>query len=176
MKTVYFVRHGQSEANAAKRLGSRSATPLTELGRQQVQEGAEAAKEQGVNIDVMLVSPLARAQQSGEIISDVLQPARVETYAEITEQDLGPFENESYAEYENFFEFEESLLGKPGVETIEEMEARAQATIAYIESLPEETILLVSHGSFAPILFDALGSSLVRRDAPMVNGQIVRIL
>ena len=176
MKTVYFVRHGQSEASAAKRLGSRSATPLTKLGQLQVHDGALAAKEAGLVVDLMLVSPLERARQSADIIADVLHPNKVEIFEPITVQDLGPYENESYAEYENFLEFEESLLGKPGVESIAEMHERAVATIEFIQKRTEDTILLVSHGSFAPILFDILGSTLVRRDSPMANGQIVRIL
>lgn len=176
MKTVYFVRHGESEANQQKRLGSRSATPLTKLGRRQILEGAEKAKRDGLIIDVMLVSPLVRAQQSADIIAKVLQPAIIETYDNITEQDLGPYENVSYAEHANYLAFERSLQNKPGVETIESMKNRAQATINFLLSRPEKTILLVSHGSFAPHLFAAAGSELIDPEVPIVNGRIMRML
>lgn len=176
MKTVYFVRHGQSEANAAQRLGSRSATPLTELGRQQIREGAIVAKKAGITVDLMLVSPLARAQQSGEVIADILYPEKTEIFDPITERDLGPYENASYAEYENLLVFEESLDGQPGVETIESMQKRARATVEFLEGRPEDVILLVSHSSFAPFLFNAAGSTLVHPEAPIINGQIVRMI
>ncbi|MBP9853150.1 MAG: 2,3-bisphosphoglycerate-dependent phosphoglycerate mutase [Patescibacteria group bacterium] len=176
MKHVYFVRHGESEANALKRLGSRSATPLTALGHQQIEDGAVHAKNAGLKVDLMLVSPLKRAQQSGAILADILKPPKTELYEEITEQDLGPYENASYADYDNFLDFEESLQGKVGVETAEAMQLRAQATVEYLESRPEDTILLVSHSSFAPYLFAAVGSTLVHPEKPIINGQIVRMI
>jgi len=65
----YFVRHGQSEANAA-RLIADSTPKLTKLGREQAIETANSLKD--IKITKILTSPLIRARQTAEIIASEL--------------------------------------------------------------------------------------------------------
>jgi uncharacterized phosphatase len=65
----YFVRHGQSEANAA-RLIADDTPKLTELGRQQAVETAKKLADK--NISKILCSPLVRAKETAEIIATEL--------------------------------------------------------------------------------------------------------
>lgn len=94
--TLYFARHGQTEANLAKRFSGKKDTPLTELGRQQAAEiGAVLKRELGVKPDLAFVSsPLARARVTMEIARAVLELPR-QGYAiepRLQEIDLGKWD------------------------------------------------------------------------------------
>ncbi len=65
MKTVYFVRHGQSEANASQGL-QWPESPLTEQGRSEARAVAERA--QKLPVEAIVASPYARAKETAEII------------------------------------------------------------------------------------------------------------
>ena len=68
---LYFVRHGQSEANVLRVMSNRgSKHGLTEVGRQQVQ--ALASSLEGSSFGRLFTSPLLRAVQTAEILSAVL--------------------------------------------------------------------------------------------------------
>ena len=91
--TLYFARHGQTEANLAKRFSGKKDTPLTALGREQAAEiGQVLKRELGVRPAIAFVSsPLARARTTMEIAREVLDLPR-EGYTiepRIQEIDLG---------------------------------------------------------------------------------------
>jgi probable phosphoglycerate mutase len=67
--TLYFSRHGQTEANLAKRYSGKKDTPLTALGREQAHEiGLVLRRELGEAPGIaMVASPLARARTTMEI-------------------------------------------------------------------------------------------------------------
>jgi broad specificity phosphatase PhoE len=68
---LYFVRHGQSEANITRVISNRGwVHPLTELGRQQARDLAE--KLGGAGIVKIYTSPLQRAVQTAEILAQGL--------------------------------------------------------------------------------------------------------
>ena len=65
---LYFARHGQSEANVLRVISNRGLVhPLTELGRRQAAELAQALT--SIPITKIYSSPLLRAQQTADIIS-----------------------------------------------------------------------------------------------------------
>jgi probable phosphoglycerate mutase len=91
--TLYFARHGQTEANLAKRFSGEKDTPLTALGREQAREvGLVLKRELGVQPTLAFVSsPLARARATMEIARAALELPR-QGYAiepRIQEIDLG---------------------------------------------------------------------------------------
>src|ERR1700761_4555463 len=67
--TLYFARHGQTEANLAKRFSGKKDTPLTPLGREQAAEiGQVLKRELGARPAIACVSsPLSRARATMEI-------------------------------------------------------------------------------------------------------------
>ena len=68
---LYFVRHGQSEANVQSVISNRDLPhPLTELGRQQARQLAQATA--AVPVARIYSSPLLRARQTAEILSAAL--------------------------------------------------------------------------------------------------------
>jgi len=94
--TLYFARHGQTEANLAKRFSGKKDTPLTRLGREQAEEiGLVLKRELGAKPALAFVSsPLARARTTMEIARGMLALPR-EGYAvdpRIQEIDLGQWD------------------------------------------------------------------------------------
>lgn len=91
MVKFYFVRHGQSEANAAHSIAD-DTPKLTELGRDQARATAQLLKDK--NITKILTSPLIRAQQTAEIIASELRIKLedIETMQELRERGVGECE------------------------------------------------------------------------------------
>ena len=91
--TLYFSRHGQTEANLAKLFSGKKDTPLTALGRAQAQEiGSVLRRELGSKPDIACVSsPLARARMTMEIARQTagLPAQGYEIEPRIQEIDLG---------------------------------------------------------------------------------------
>ena len=84
--TFYLVRHGESEANAARRFAGQSDSPLTARGRRQAKTVAkELAK---VKFDKVVSSDLSRTRDTAEIIARA-QGVPVEIVPELREIDVG---------------------------------------------------------------------------------------
>jgi broad specificity phosphatase PhoE len=76
-KEIYILRHGESEANKANiAQGSEYDTGLTTLGREQAEKTGEYLKKYRIkdrNFDAIYSSPLKRAFETAEIISDIIE-------------------------------------------------------------------------------------------------------
>src|SRR5579875_152589 len=69
MKTIYFVRHGQSESNVSEVLsGSGNDIHLTKVGREQAKEAGK--KLQDKQIQLVVCSPLIRTVDTATIIAE----------------------------------------------------------------------------------------------------------
>lgn len=96
MRVVYLARHGQTEWNAAGRLQGHTDVPLDETGRAQAVGLGEALRgplHGGARITTVVVSDLARARVTGDIISASLgvgAPTIVDP--ELRERRFGVFE------------------------------------------------------------------------------------
>lgn len=91
--TLYFSRHGQTEANVAKQFSGMKDTPLTPLGRQQAAAiGTILERELGPAPSVdFIASPLQRAKQTMEIVRETMGLSRTgyHTDPRLQEIDLG---------------------------------------------------------------------------------------
>lgn len=67
MKTVYLVRHGESEGNVGH-FGQSAQTPLTDRGRGQARRIAERTKQ--LEFDILVCSHYTRAQETAAAISE----------------------------------------------------------------------------------------------------------
>ena len=147
MTDIYFVRHGQSVANANKACAGCMDVELTELGRTQALEaGAELARS-GVVIDKIVTSPLRRARETAECIADAIG---------VKHEDIVVTE---FARERNFGEYEGKLiaarrgvtkevLAKMGVESVDAMAERARQLHDFVEGLAVQSVLVVSHNQF----------------------------
>lgn len=67
MTTLYLIRHGRSEWNAANRVQGQADPPLDDLGREQAR--ALAAHLRGTTFAALYASPLLRARATAEAIA-----------------------------------------------------------------------------------------------------------
>jgi broad specificity phosphatase PhoE len=90
---LFFVRHGQSEANEQEIISGHLDSPLTAKGVQQARALAEGMRL--LEFDAVYTSTLQRARQSCEIVLGArpLQPLILES---LREQDFGDWEGASY--------------------------------------------------------------------------------
>ena len=153
---IYFVRHGQTKYNELH-LSQGERGPLSETGLKQAQMIARRVK--ALPVDIILASPMERAAQTAEIIqkatnkeiiySGLLKEHRrpsimigkspdgplmalINKECNLHQKDI----NWHYSDEENFLEYK----------------ARAQKALEYLENLPQENILVVSHGNFIKML------------------------
>jgi probable phosphoglycerate mutase len=90
--TLYFARHGETQANVERRFQGRNDTPLTEHGRMQARMLAAILAEllAGQPTPRFVSSPLPRARTTMEIILDALGLPRVyDTDPRLMEINLG---------------------------------------------------------------------------------------
>ena len=148
--TVILCRHGESEGNREARFGGHSPTPLTELGRSQASATARRLAQTGV--DVVLSSDLSRAEETAQIIGEVLG-LPLEVTPLLRERSVGIFTGLSFDEARECYPAEyQALLRRepdsapPEGETY--MQCRERATGYLQEALAKHAgkrILLVSH-------------------------------
>lgn len=92
MGHVYFVRHGQTVWNVENKICGATDIPLTKLGHQQAIETGKKIVEEGIQADEILFSPLSRAAETAQHISEITGiPARMEP--RLIEQNFGKWES-----------------------------------------------------------------------------------
>ncbi len=157
MKRLFFTRHGESQTNLGNMwgntIGAKNDLPLTDAGRQQALETAQNAKAAGLKPDRIVCSPLARARETAAIIARELgYPLEAIEYNDLfVEVQVGELEDTPFFDYWDHHTYAD--LGKfNGAETIEALQHRAAQALAYVHSLPEDDILIVSHSCFGRAL------------------------
>jgi broad specificity phosphatase PhoE len=157
--TLYFARHGQTQANLEKRFSGKKDTPLTALGRAQAQEiGQVLRRELGTKpVIACVASPLERARTTMEIARGVLE-LPVQDYTtdpRIQEIDLGRWDQltEAQARALDPAYYDRRAADKWNVPALGGENYRDVATrlIAWIASLESDTFA-VSHGAATRIL------------------------
>jgi probable phosphoglycerate mutase len=155
MLTLYFVRHGQSEANVAHVISNRGRVHgLTALGREQAAQTAAALGDAGVSR--IFSSPLLRAEQTAAILSEAWGVPYEITDA-LREYDCGVLEGQSdplswdrhHAVWERWMNHGDFDARADGGESYRDIEARFVPfihglTAAYGDQ--DTALALVSHG------------------------------
>ena len=149
MKTIYFIRHAQSEANLKDILASRQDFPRTQKGRQEAAVIASEFKDIA-QLDRIFCSPLTRAQQTAQPIAEAFG-LDVEIDERLTEQDLGVFSGMTYAELDDRPDYmhEHSKRWKwipeGGGESYEMIANRLEPLFQSLEFLEGDCSLFVTH-------------------------------
>lgn len=140
MKTLYFMRHGLTELNAAGLFAGRTETPLTDTGRAQARLAGAYART--LQIDTIACSTMGRAIETAEIVANCIQYPAENIYENdlLVERDFGQLEGQPYFPGLNFDEI-------VGTETTEQLFARAAKALEWVEQLPGDRVLIVGHGS-----------------------------
>lgn len=160
MKKLYFIRHGESEGNAKRIFSGQADHPLTDTGRQQALAAAKQAI--GLQIDMILTSPLKRAAETAEIIARTIHypPEKILRNNLLMERNYGQLQGRPYEEIPHDRAEMENI---PGVEPEASLLERAQQAAAQIMALPADNILIVGHGTMGR----AIHKEIIRSTEPV---------
>ncbi len=166
MKTVYLIRHGQSEGNLGL-VRQGPTTPLTELGIQQAHVMAERCSK--LPIELLVSSTMKRARDTAEIIgkrigTDVIES---ELFAERRRPSVLIGKDAKSAEVKEI----EALIIKnfsvPGFrysdeENFDDFKVRAKRALDFLDERGEEHIAIVTHSYFLKVFasYVVFGESL----------------
>ena len=161
--TFYFVRHGESEGNAARIFTGQTDSPLTERGREQAATVAEELAK--VKFDRIVSSDLARARDTAEVIAKP-RGIPVEIVGELREIDVGDRTGTAFDETRGLPNWsDDGFVSWPGGETLDQVLARTLGAIDRLtRESPGKTILVVGHGGVNRILLSHFLGILPRLD------------
>jgi broad specificity phosphatase PhoE len=151
----YFIRHGQSAGNRDGVIQGRQPSRLTEDGRSQAR--AAGSWFAGRGIQLIITSPLARAEETARIIGEQAGVADVRPREDLTELDTGLFSGLTFAQAETRHPVEwqafqrQSWEAVPRAERIEQLLARAETTWEHLAVLAGQgvrSVLCVTHSGF----------------------------
>jgi broad specificity phosphatase PhoE len=173
--TFYFVRHGESEANAARRFAGRSDSPLTELGRRQAQTVADALA--GTKFDRIVATPLHRSLDTAKVIAE-RHGMPVEIEPDLIEIDVGDRTGAAWDETRALPEWrDDGFVAWPKGETLDQVVARALRALRRLaRATPGGTVLVVGHGGVTRILVSHFLGILPRLDRSPAHNTNVTVL
>ncbi len=143
--TFYFVRHGESEGNAARVFTGQTDSPLTARGRQQAAAVAdELAK---VKFDRIISSDLSRTRDTAEVIAK-RHGLSVEVIPALREINVGDRTGKAFDETRGLPNWsDDGFVVWPGGESLDQVLARTLGAIDRLtRESPGKTILVVGHG------------------------------
>ncbi|OGL34720.1 hypothetical protein A3F65_03430 [Candidatus Saccharibacteria bacterium RIFCSPHIGHO2_12_FULL_47_16b] len=150
MKTIYFVRHGESEANATGlAAGKELNSPLTAGGREQAKQAGHDLKNK--NVELIVSSSLIRAHETAKIIAQIVgyDLSEIVIRDDFIERAYGIHSNKSNDEY---LEAARANTLHKSAETAESMYDRTVKGLDWLKKRPETKIVLVSHGGISRVL------------------------
>lgn len=186
MKTIYFVRHGQSQANVDGVYAGQSDSPLTQKGKEQAQSAGDMAKK--LKIEKIFSSDLQRAYDTACIIADNLDidHEKIERTAILREVNVGKLAGKPergrkgtiHEDLPGFSYYYKIKNNEMGVEYIGEIKDRLYELIEILKQQPEETILIVSHDIIGLILRQILEGRKgdIFKDKSFANGEVAEII
>jgi broad specificity phosphatase PhoE len=154
MKSITFIRHAETEANASGVWNGRSDGDLSDSGRESLEHLGRRLK--AADFDVVVSSPLRRATETAAAFSD-----EVEVWDEFVEMDLGRWDGmdldgilaESGDELKSALTTRTEPMGGTG-ESLEQVESRAVAAVdRLLDSLDDDGhAAVVTHGGLLQTL------------------------
>jgi broad specificity phosphatase PhoE len=165
-KSVFIVRHGETEFNRLGVFRGRYEVDLNDRGRRQAHEIGGALKGEGIAF--LLSSPLGRAAETAEIIAGELGIG-VRVDDAFNNINLGSWQGvpkekiqREYPELWELWTTEPEKLRVPGGETVEEVRERAFRRLEELVGSERESFGIVTHRS----VLKGLGASILNVPAP----------
>jgi broad specificity phosphatase PhoE len=156
VKTVYFVRHGESEGNIGN-VHQSGTSPLTQKGHEQAAFISDRVAKLGGQ--ALIVSTMTRTRQTAEYISK--KTGIISEFSDLFIEYMPPSElldtprytphaqNISRQRRENF---ENSEWHYSDEENFHDLKARALKALELLAQRPEEKIVVVTHGYFLRVI------------------------
>ena len=141
---LYVARHGETEWNALNKICGRTDIPLTERGLEQAK--LLAANMADKQLDVIIASPMIRAQQTAPAVSEAID-VPVLTDERLIEQNFGDFEGLDRGTPEYLANKRQFAYRYPGGESQMDVAYRVYGLIEELKGkYPDKNVLLVCHG------------------------------
>lgn len=147
---LYVARHGETEWNAQNKICGRTDLPLTERGL--TQAGQLAAKLSDEELDIIIASPMIRAQQTAAAVSEVTGIPTL-TDERLIEQNFGIYEGMDRKTPEYLANKRMFAYRYPGGESQMDVAYRVYSLIEELKGkYPDKNILLVCHGGVCRVV------------------------
>ena len=141
---LYIARHGETPWNLENRVCGRTDVPLTEKGVEQARLLAQNAM--GKGIEVILSSPLLRAQQTAHAVSEAIG-VPIELDERLIQLDFGSFEGGPRSDPEFQYTRAQFPTRYPGGESAFQLAHRVYSCLEDVKrKYAGKTVLLVCHG------------------------------
>jgi probable phosphoglycerate mutase len=137
--SFYFMRHGETDWNRARKLQGTTDVPLNALGESQAELAREAAALLGLKS--IAVSPLGRARRTAEIVNRDLGLAMT-PFQELQEFDVGPYEGSHDMSWMDHW-WADGVI--KGIESFPDFRRRVLAGLTRALDL-DHPVLVVAHG------------------------------
>ncbi len=141
-KHFYMIRHGQTEANAARVMAGSTDSPLTPLGQRQARSVHMVLESLAIKPQTIIHSHLSRARDTAHILNESLD-AHIYEDADLAEMHVGSFEGASYEDCAPIFE---ALNDPPGGETHADFCGRIRRGLTRALKNHDHSVLVVCHG------------------------------
>jgi uncharacterized phosphatase len=166
MTSLYLVRHGETDWNAARRIQGATDIDLNDVGRAQAATtGRLLARREW---DGIYASPLSRAMETAAIIADEVGLGSPGSLPELVERNYGEAEGLNWEQIEARYPGDTPV---PGRETHEEVAARAVPALTTLAiAHPGEALIVVSHGGVIRSVLNAVDPDT--RHGAITNGSI----
>jgi broad specificity phosphatase PhoE len=172
---IYFVRHGESEANVAGVFaGQKDDSPLTTKGRRDARSVANEINEQNIQFDEIVSSPLKRASQTAKIIANSINfPTKNIKYTPgISEYDMGiltgtPLHEISSQELVTAQDAEDPTLFQKRVMSVVKQYSNNDTTVLFVSHAGVGRIIEATRQNIAPSEFYSI--------KPYPNGHLQRL-
>ena len=141
---LYIARHGETPWNVENRVSGRTDVPLTEKGMEQARLLAHSAM--GKGIEVIIASPLLRARQTAQAVSEAIG-VPIELDERLIERDFGSFEGGPRSDPEFQYTRAQFPTRYPGGESAFQLAHRVYSCLEDVKrKYAGKTVLLVCHG------------------------------
>jgi len=152
LKTVYFVRHGQSEGNVSP-VFQHTDSPLSETGKKQA--NLIAARAKNIPFQKLIASPQARAKDTAGAIEKATgkKPEFSDLFVErIKPTSVNGKSHKDENANRTYSRWEESLytpeMKVEDGENFDDIVKRADRALHFLEEINNKEILVVTHGYF----------------------------
>ncbi len=147
---IFSARHGETQWNKQNKICGRTDITLTEKGKKQAEKLAQEVQKH--DIDIIISSPLKRAQQTSEIVSKVCGISII-TDDRLIEQDYGIYEGKDRNDF-SFLENKKHFAYKyPNGESMMQVAHRVYELLDEIKSnYSDKNVLLISHSGVCRII------------------------
>lgn len=155
MKKLYFLRHGESQANLDNVYAGQFDSPLTNLGRAQARQAGKIAKDLGITR--IITSNLSRAYDTAYIMADACKIDRSQVVRDkrLDEIGLGKLVGQPRKDHQEYMIYAHKG-NEMEAEPLEDVVRRIRGFVADLDKYEDDNLLLVGHNGSGLILMSVL--------------------